>query len=100
MAKRKINQYKFKPGIGYTENKFPNAHSLLKNNKIWLIDEVAQFIQSRVSGASAYQIQLEETIRDIGYDMVMSTNVGQVFRGYVESKEKATTKGTAQEHVR
>ena len=96
MAKRKINQYKFKPGIGYTENKFPNAHSLLKNNKIWLIDEVAQFIQSRVSGASAYQIQLEETIRDIGYDMVMSTNVGQVFRGYVESKEKATTKGTRQ----
>lgn len=96
MAKRKINQYKFKPGIGYTENKFPNAHSLLSTNKIWLIDEVAQFIQSRVSGASAYQQQLEDTIRDLGYDMVLESNIGQSLRGYIESKEKVTTKGTRQ----
>jgi len=70
MAKRKISQYKFKPGIGYTENLYPNAHALLKNNKIWLIDEVAAFIQGRVSGASAWQTELENTVRDLSYDMV------------------------------
>ena len=96
MAKKKINQYKFKPGIGYTENKFPNAHALLKDNKIWLIDEVAAFIQARVTDATAYQTELEEIIRDLGYDMVFETNAGQRLRGYIESKESVKTKGTRQ----
>ena len=92
MAKKKINQYKFKPGIGYTENAYPNAHALLKSNKIWLIDEVAQFIQNRVTGATAYQIELEEIVRDIGYDIVFETNLGQRLRGYIESRETVKTK--------
>jgi len=96
MAKKKINQYVFKPGIGYTENKFPNAHALFKANKIWLIDEISAFLAARVSGATAYQTQLEETIRDIGYDMALDTNVGQRLRGYLENKESVTTKGTRQ----
>ena len=92
MAKRKISQYKFKPGIGYTENKYPNAHALLKNNKIWLIDEVAAFIQARVAGASAWQVELENTIRDLSYDMIFDTNINQRYRGYIESLQSVRTR--------
>jgi hypothetical protein len=96
MAKRKISQYKFKPGIGYTENLYPNAHALLKNNKIWLIDEVAAFIQGRVSGASAWQTELENTVRDLSYDMVFNTNINQRYRGYIEYLQTVKTKGVRQ----
>jgi len=96
MAKKKINQYVFKPGIGWTENEYPNAHALLKANKNWLIDETTAFIAGRVSGASDYQTQLEETIRDAGYDMVFESNINQRLRGYLENKETVKTKGTRQ----
>ena len=42
MAKKKINNYKFKPGIGYTENLFPNAYALLSANKAFLQAETGQ----------------------------------------------------------
>ena len=40
MAKKKINNYKFKPGIGYTENLYPNAYALLTANKAFIQAEI------------------------------------------------------------
>ena len=40
MAKKKIQEYKFYPGIGIDESHYPNATALLKANKTFIQKEV------------------------------------------------------------
>ncbi len=60
MAKRKIENYVFKPGIGALDNVFPDAYSLLSQNKDFLIAESIAYINNEISDATKCQ-------RDIGY---------------------------------
>ena len=60
MAKRKIDNYVFKPGIGALDSLFPNAYTLLSENKDFLIAESIAYINNEISDATKCQ-------RDIGY---------------------------------
>ena len=100
MAKKKINNYKFKPGIGYVENLYPNAYALLNSNKAFLQAETGQFITSRVSDATAFQADLVSLIDDLEQEMVLGTTATQRLWGYIESQkginQKTTRKRTIQ----
>ena len=100
MAKKKISNYKFKPGIGYTDNLFPNAYALLNTNKAFLQAETGQFITERVTDATAFQADLISLIDDLEQEMVLGTTATQRLWGYIENQkttnEKLTRKRTIQ----
>ena len=85
MAKKKISNYKFKPGIGYTDNQYPNAYTLLKNNKLFIQAETAQFIAERVTDATSFNAQLVAGIRDLEQDIVLGTTASQRLWGQIEN---------------
>jgi len=91
MAKRKINNYKFKPGIGYTENLYPNGYALLNNNKSFLVAETSAFILNRITDADTYALELVDIINGIKFDMFFG-NAAQRLYGEVESRKPDTTK--------
>jgi len=92
MAKKKINNYKFKPGIGYTDNLYPNAYALLNSNKAFLQAETGQFITSRVSDATAFQADLVSLIDDLEQEMVLGTTATQRLWGYIENQKSINQK--------
>lgn len=100
MAKKKINNYKFKPGIGYTENLFPNAYALLNANKAFLQAETGQFITERVTDATAFQADLISLIDDLEQEIVLGTTATQRLWGQIENQkttnQKLTRKRTLQ----
>ena len=56
MAKKRINDYKFIPGIPTTGNLYPNAWAQLNANFEFLKDEATAFIASRVTTDTAYDL--------------------------------------------
>ena len=94
MAKKKIGNYKFKPGIGYTENIFPNAYALLNTNKAFLQAETGQFITERVSDATAFQTDIISLIDDLEQEMVLGTTATQRLWGQIEYTKGITQKLT------
>ena len=44
MAKKKIQEYKFYPGIGIDDSLYPNATALIKANKTFIQKEVTAWI--------------------------------------------------------
>ena len=71
MAKTQIKNYVFKPGVGATDNVFPNAYNLLDANKSFIQNEATAWIQSQVdagaSGFVGYTYNEEKCQRDVGY---------------------------------
>ena len=71
MAKTQIKNYVFKPGIGALDNLYPNAYSLLEDNKSFIQKEATAWIQSQVDadepGFAGYTYNQEKCERDIGY---------------------------------
>ena len=94
MAKKKISNYKFKPGIGYTDNQYPNAYTLLKNNKLFIQAETAQFIAERVTDATSFNAQLVAGIRDLEQDIVLGTTASQRLWGQIENNKTVNQKLT------
>ena len=94
MAKKKIGNYKFKPGIGYSENLFPNAYALLNTNRAFIQAETGQFITERVSDATAFQADLISLIEDLKQEMVLGTTATQRLWGQVEFTKGVTQKLT------
>ncbi len=60
MAKKKIENYVFKPGIGALDYVYPDAYSLLSQNKDFLISESIAYINQEIDDATKCR-------RDIGY---------------------------------
>ena len=54
MAKTQIKNYVFKPGIGATDNLFPNAYSLLNSNKAYIQKEAGAYITNKIANAAQY----------------------------------------------
>ena len=94
MAKKKINNYKFKPGIGYTENLFPNAYALLNANKAFLQAETGEFITQRVSDATAFQADIISLVDDLEQEMVLGTTATQRLWGQIENNKTVNQKLT------
>ena len=71
MAKTQIKNYVFKPGIGATGNKFPNAYSLLNANKTFIQKEATAWIAAQVAAGAAgfvgYTYNQAKCERDVGY---------------------------------
>lgn len=73
MAKKKIYDYKFYPGIGLDDNKYPNAYALLNVNKDFIKKEVSAWIAYQVAqgntGFVGYTYDDEKCQRDTGYNL-------------------------------
>ena len=54
MAKKQISNYVFHPGIGATDNNYPNAYSLLSSNKAFVQKEMSAYIADKVDNAAQY----------------------------------------------
>ena len=71
MAKTQIKNYVFKPGIGASDNRFPNAYSLLSANKEFIQKEATAWIQDQVDASAAgfvgYTYNQAKCERDVGY---------------------------------
>ena len=53
MAKRRIENYKFTPGIPLSGNLYPNAWAQINANKEWLKDESNAFIDYKIAQDTA-----------------------------------------------
>ena len=49
MAKTKVDNYVFRPGISYAGNKYPAAYSALESNRDFLLAEYKAYIDSRIT---------------------------------------------------
>ena len=49
MAKKRINTYKFTPGIPQSGNLYPNAWAQINANKEWLKDESNAFLDFKIT---------------------------------------------------
>ena len=71
MAKRKIENYIFKAGLGINDNAYPNAYFLLTANKTFIQKELVAWIQANIDGGGAgfvgYTYNSEKCERDSGY---------------------------------
>ena len=73
MAKKKIYNYKFYPGLGLNDNTYPNAWALLTTNKDFIKKEVAAWILQQVNdnatGFVGYTYSASKCERDTGYNI-------------------------------
>ena len=73
MAKKKIYDYKFYPGLGINDNTYPNAYALLTLNKEFIQNEVAAWIQEQVAqnatGFENYVYSDVKCKRDTGFNV-------------------------------
>ena len=71
MAKRKIDNYVFRPGMSYKGNLVPNAYSLIDSNVDYIIAEAIAYIQQEIDAGNApfngYTYNQSKCERDIGY---------------------------------
>lgn len=73
MAKKKIYNYKFYPGLGLNDNTYPNAWALLTTNKNFIQKEVTAWIAQQVAdnaaGFEGYIYDSARCERDTGYNI-------------------------------
>ena len=71
MAKRKIDNYVFSPGMSYKDNLSPNAYSLLVANEDYIIAEAIAYLNQEIAEENApfdgYVYNQDKCERDIGY---------------------------------
>ena len=92
MAKKKIENYVFRPGLGIDDNAYPNAWSLINQNYNFIKKEVAAWIQTQIDNNNPdFLFNRAKCIRDLGYitdavqyDMIFGTNYNAVFQGTME----------------
>src|SRR6056300_380622 len=89
MAKTKVENYVFRPGISYLGNKYPAAYSALTSNKDFLIAESIAYINSRItSDTNASLWPLGATLFDQNIDfLVLETLL------YIEDRRDAGAPG-------
>lgn len=85
MAKTQIKNYVFKPGIGFTDNLFPDAYDLIERNRSFIQKETVAWIQSQIdAGATGfvgytfnsdeYEVEIGRNIDALLYDLRYSGN--------------------------
>jgi len=99
MAKKKINNYVFRPGISYTDNLFPSAYASIAANKEHLKKELSAFINRRITVDTAFNYYpeayrlLTNNINYMKYEVVawiqyQITNSIAPFSGYTYDATK------------
>lgn len=56
MAKKRLSNYVFAPGVASSSNAFPNAYTLINNNKTFITKEATAYIANQVSTNSAQNL--------------------------------------------
>jgi len=84
MAKKLVKNYVFNPGLGIGDNLYPNAYSLISQNKIFLQKEINAFITNQVADATKCERDLGYLIDAVGFDITLGTNYNAVFLGLAE----------------
>ena len=73
MAKKKIVEYRFYPGIGINDSVYPNAYALITANKNFIQKEVtawiARQVQLNATGFVGYTYDAAKCERDTGYNV-------------------------------
>lgn len=99
MAKKKINNYVFRPGMSYADNLFPNAYASIAANKEHLKKELSAFINRRITVDTAFNYYpeayrlLTNNINYMKYEVVawiqyQITNSIAPFTGYTYDQTK------------
>jgi hypothetical protein len=97
MAKQKIQDYVFLPGVSSNSNAYPNAYSLIKSNRSFILKEAVAYINAQIvenTASNLYpnavalltankQFIIDETIAWIAYRV---TNSIAPFAGYTYSQ--------------
>lgn len=85
MAKKQIKDYFFNPGLGLADNARPNAVSLITQNKIFIIKEIAAFIQNKITAedpnysgliynSAKYENDAESVVNALVFDLRYNGN--------------------------
>jgi len=73
MAKTQLKNYVYKPGLAATDNRYPDAYSLILQNKSFIQKESAAWIQDQIDASTAgfvgYTYNQEKCERDVGYNI-------------------------------
>lgn len=71
MAKKLVKNYVFTPGVGIDQNLFPNAYSLISQNRQFILKEIVGYITNLVtagdSSYAGYTFNSVKCERDSGY---------------------------------
>jgi len=84
MAKTIIKNYVFKPGIGYLDNKLPNAWNLFLLNKDFILSEILSYINQEIADVEKCQRDINYIIEGAANDAALNTNYNARFLGYTE----------------
>lgn len=84
MAKKLVKNYVFSPGLGIGDNEYPNAYSLISQNKVFLQSEITAFITNQVADATKCERDLGYLIDGVGFDVALGTNYNAIFLGLAE----------------
>ena len=95
MAKKKVENYVFRPGLGIDDNAYPNAWALINSNYNFIKKEVAAWIQAQIDNGntdflfnrSAFLTRLARITDALQYDLAFGTNYNAVFQGTLEQYE-------------
>ena len=71
MARTRITEYKFSPGISYTSSVYPNAQALFEANINFMKAEVSAFVAAKTAEGlgswNNYTYDADKCARDVGY---------------------------------
>ena len=71
MARTRITEYKFSPGISYTSSVYPNAQALFEANINFMKTEVSAFVAAKTAEGlgswNNYTYDADKCARDVGY---------------------------------
>ena len=71
MARARITEYKFSPGISYTSSVYPNAQALFEANINFMKAEVSAFVAAKTAEGlgswNNYTYDADKCARDVGY---------------------------------
>jgi len=84
MAKKLIKNYVFNPGQGVDDNLFPNAYSLILQNKVFLQKEINGFLTNQIADAVKCERDLGYILDGSGFDVALGTNYNALFLGLAE----------------
>ena len=85
MAKKLIKNYFFTPGVGLDHIAYPDAYSLLIQNKNFILDEIIAFTTNQVDTAAKCERDTGYAIDGVGYDICLDTNYNAIFLGIAET---------------
>ena len=92
MAKHKIQEYVFLPGVAKSSNAYPNAYSILGNNKEFIIAEAVAYIDQQIALDNASNLYPNAVnLLTNNRTFIIDEIIAWVFNTYVATASSTTT---------